>query len=113
MVAGGATVCYGAAARFLGILAMTMTDWESAEQHFQEAIELDSRTRAWPWLAHSQFEYANMLLLTNRVQNRERANALLHESLRAAKNMGMVYLATKIADLQNRYELVSSQVSLG
>jgi uncharacterized protein HemY len=108
VVVGGATACYGAAARYLGMLAMTMSDWETAERHFQEAIELDARTRAWPWLAHSQFEYANMLLAANRVQDHRRANALLDKSLRAAKDMGMSYLATKIADLQTRYELVSS-----
>jgi transcriptional regulator with XRE-family HTH domain/tetratricopeptide (TPR) repeat protein len=108
VVVGGATACYGAAARYLGMLAVTMSDWESAEQHFREAIELDARTRAWPWLAHSQFEYANMLLVTNRSQDRERANALLEKSLHAAKDMGMTHLATKIADLQARYELVPS-----
>jgi tetratricopeptide (TPR) repeat protein len=108
VVVGGATACYGAAARYLGMLAMTMSDWETAERHFQEAIELDARTRAWPWLAHSQFEYANMLLAANRVQDHRRANALLDKSLRAAKDMGMSSLATKITDLQTRYELVSS-----
>ena len=69
---------------------------------------MDARTRAWPWLAHSQFEYANMLLVTARRQDIERANALLDKSLRAAKDMGMSYLAAKIADLQASYEIVPS-----
>jgi tetratricopeptide (TPR) repeat protein len=107
VVVGGATICYGSAARYLGLLARTMLDWESAERHFQEAIDLDEHMEAWPWLAHSQCEYAAMLLGRGRVQDRERANAVLDEALSAAQRMGMAYLAQKVADLQARYELVS------
>ena len=108
VVVGGATVCYGAAARYLGILARTMSEWDKAEQHFQEAMELDERMRAWPWLAHSRYEYATMLLSMGRAGDRERANVLLNEAIDAAKRMNMSYLSEKVADLQAHHNLVSS-----
>jgi hypothetical protein len=108
VVVGGATACYGAAGRFLGLLKTTMSDWDSAEQHFLGAMALDADMGAWPWLAHSQCDYADMLLRRGRAEDRTRAIALLDESLCAAKNMGMLYLAKKVADLKDRCELVSS-----
>lgn len=108
VVVGGATACYGSAARYLGMLARTMSDRESAERHFEGALELDARMEAWPWLAHSQFEYAAMLLERGRVPDRERAIALLGEASTAAQRMGMAYLLQQVATLQARYELVSS-----
>jgi len=108
VVVGGATACYGAAVRYLGILAVTMSDWEAAKGHFQAAMELDKRIGAWPWLAHSQCEYAAMLLGRKQGEDRQQAEALLCEALRAANRMGMVYLADRVAELQARYGLVAS-----
>jgi tetratricopeptide (TPR) repeat protein len=108
VVVGGATACYGAAARFLGMLAVTMADLETAEGHFQESMALDARMGAWPWLAHGQYEYAAMLLGRGQAHDCERAKALLDEAISAAQRMGMAYLAAKIVDLQARYELVSA-----
>ena len=82
------------------MLAMRMSDWETADQHFQGAIELDTRMGAWPWLAHSQFEYAAMLLERGQVEDREPALALLDEASSAVQSMGMAYLAQEVAELQ-------------
>lgn len=70
-------------------------------------MALDARTRAWPWRAHSQYEYAAMLLERDREGDRERAIAYLDEALGAAQKMGMAYLAEKVAHLQTHYDLVS------
>jgi tetratricopeptide (TPR) repeat protein len=107
VVVGGATACFGAVGRYLGLLANTMSDWEKAERHFQEAMALDERTLAWPWMAHSQFEYAVMLLERDREGDRGRAIAYLDEASGAAQKMGMAHLAEKIDHLQARYDLVS------
>ena len=37
VVVGGDSVCYGAASRYLGMLATTMERWEDAAQHFEDA----------------------------------------------------------------------------
>jgi len=59
-----ATVCCGAAGRYLGMLAGVMGEWTAAEEHFEAALEMDERLHAWPWLAHTKHEFA--LALTAR-----------------------------------------------
>jgi predicted ATPase/DNA-binding XRE family transcriptional regulator len=108
VVVGGATACFGAAGRYLGLLAATMSDWELAERHFEAASEMDAQIGAWPWLAHSQYEYANMCLRRGRTQDREQAIGLLNKALEAAKKMGMVHLEKKVADIQSHDKLNSS-----
>jgi tetratricopeptide (TPR) repeat protein len=48
-----ATICCGATARYLGMLAGAMGDWAAAEQHFEASLDLDERLQAWPWLTHT------------------------------------------------------------
>ena len=67
---------YGAADRYLGMLATTLGEWDRAEEHFERAIELNQRMGAETWLAHSAYEYAR-LLLKSRDGDRARAAALL------------------------------------
>ena len=66
-----ATVCCGAAGRYLGMLAGVMGEWTAAEEHFEAALEMDERLRAWPWLAHTKHEFA--LALTARGRGADRA----------------------------------------
>jgi len=108
VVVGGATACFGAAGRFLGMLSMAMSELEIAERHFQQAIEQNAQMGARPWLAHSQYEYAVMLLKRGAAKDRQRANDLLQESLCASSKLGMAYLVEKVAGLQAQYELISS-----
>ena len=61
IVAPIATVCCGSASRFLGMLASTTGNWAAAEGRFQAALDMDERLHAWPWLAHTKYEYALML----------------------------------------------------
>jgi hypothetical protein len=100
VVAGGATACYGAVARYLGMLAAMQLNWAAAEQHFEGALALDARMGVPPWLAHSQYEYAAMLLARGQDGDRRRAKALLEEAAAAAAEMAMAYLAQKVSRLQ-------------
>ena len=108
VVVGGATACLGSASRFLGILAMTLSNVDTAERHFLEAIELDADMQAWPWLAHSQMEYAALLLSRGTSPDRQRANDLLEVSLSAAEKMGMAYLVGRAKSLMVQYEHIAS-----
>jgi tetratricopeptide (TPR) repeat protein len=47
-------VAIGSVARYLGILATTTGRWDAAAEHFEEAITLNERMGARPWLAHAQ-----------------------------------------------------------
>jgi hypothetical protein len=107
VVVGGATACYGAASRFLSMLAKTMANWELAERHIKEAIDLDERMQAWPWLAHSQVDYATILLKKGQEKDRLRAQVVFDEAVKAAQNMGMGYLMKQAEALQPSFKLAS------
>jgi class 3 adenylate cyclase/tetratricopeptide (TPR) repeat protein len=90
------TLCCGSTARFLGMLAHALGDWAAAEQHFEYALHLDERLRAWPWLAHSRYEYALMLVARNRVEDRARAQDLLSMAAAEARRLKMFALIERI-----------------
>jgi tetratricopeptide (TPR) repeat protein len=96
LVTGFSAVCYGAISRYLGLLAATMSRWLDAEQHFQEALELNSRLGAKPWLAHTQHLYGIMLLRRGDPIDRSRATAFLENALETAHQLGMKSLEEKI-----------------
>ena len=91
-----ATVCCGAAARYLGMLAGVLRDWKAAEAHFEHALALDERLQAWPWHAHTRFEYALVLLKRNRKQDEDSATELLASAAATAERFGMVALGQRI-----------------
>ena len=78
----------GAVARYLGLLAATMERWDEAERHFEDALEMNGRIGARPWLAHTQEDYARMLLARG-TADREKALELLAEALATYRELGM------------------------
>ncbi len=92
---GHLVVCYGAADRYLGMLASTLGEWDRAEEHFERAIELNRRMEATTWLARTNYEYARMLL-AGRGNRRSRATALLDEADRLAGAGGLIALRGRI-----------------
>jgi DNA-binding CsgD family transcriptional regulator len=96
VVAGGAVVCYGAADGYLGLLAATMGQWEASAWHFEQALALNTRIGANPWLAHTQYEYAAKPLAHGEAGDREKAVALLNEALAIARGLGMHRLEERI-----------------
>ena len=91
--------CYGAAARYLGMLASLLGDADRAEAHFEQAMELNRRMEAWTWLAHTAYEYARSLL-RHRPDGRDRAEVLLGEAARLAQRIGMPTLLGRIRALE-------------
>jgi DNA-binding SARP family transcriptional activator/tetratricopeptide (TPR) repeat protein len=69
-------VCAGSVSRYLGLLASTTSRWPAAERHFEAAIDMDTRTGGRPWLAHTQADYASMLLARAQPGDPERAREL-------------------------------------
>lgn len=96
LLVGTSVACFGAASRFLGMLAGTEMRWEDAERHFRHAIEMNARQGAKTWLAHSQFEYARMLGARADAKDRPRIKALLAEALLTARALGLAALEDKI-----------------
>ena len=89
-------MCYGAADRYLGMLACLLEKWSAAEEHFDTALQINEKMRARPWQAHTQFDYATMLRRRGKQDDLERSDQLLKEALDAAMNLDMIALKQKI-----------------
>jgi predicted ATPase/class 3 adenylate cyclase/DNA-binding NarL/FixJ family response regulator len=96
VIVGGAVACYGTASRYLGMLAATMARWDDAEQHFLEALAMNARTGARPWLAHTQHDYAIMLLTRGQPEDQTQAMTLLEAALATARELGMRALEARL-----------------
>jgi DNA-binding CsgD family transcriptional regulator len=90
---GHLVACYGAADRYLGTLAATLGDAERADRHFTAARELERRTGALTWLAHSCHEHGRLLL----GRDPETANVLLAEAAALADRLQLSALRARIA----------------
>jgi DNA-binding CsgD family transcriptional regulator len=95
---GHMVACYGAADRYLGMLAATLREPARAEGHFERAMELNRRMGASTWLARTAYEYGRFLLGRG-AASRERAEALLGEARSLAEQIGMEGLLAKIRGL--------------
>jgi tetratricopeptide (TPR) repeat protein len=89
VVIGNAVACYGAVSRYLGALATILGCWDEAAQHFEDALAMNARMQARPWLAHTQYQYATMLLAREQSGDREKAVELLKAALLTARELGM------------------------
>jgi len=97
VMVGHLVACYGAADRYLGMLAATLGEAERAERHFERALELNRRMRTPTWVAHTAYEYGR--LLAGRPGGRPRAEALLGEAGELAARIGMESLAGRVRGL--------------
>ena len=98
-VLAGRLIYFGSADRYLGMLCATMQNWPGAERHFVTALENNRRLGALLPLAHTQYDFATMLLARHAAGDREHAEALLRESLDSASRLGMAALEKKAAAL--------------
>jgi class 3 adenylate cyclase/tetratricopeptide (TPR) repeat protein len=105
---GGKVACTGSAARYLGMLATTMARWDEAEQHFQAALAMNTRMRARPYLAHTQQQYADMLLTRGQPGDRNKAMSLLDEALAIARQLGMGALTDRALACKLRVQDLAS-----
>lgn len=96
VVVGNAIVCLGATSRFLGQLAATLAHWDDAEMHFKHALDLNEAMDAKPWVAHTRYQYASMLLRRGEREDVIRANGMIDEALKMAQQLGMLGLLARI-----------------
>jgi len=92
---GHLVACYGAADRYLGMLAAILGEPGRAEEHFEQAMEQNRRMGASTWVAHTAYEYGRFLLRRGR-RARDHAQALLGEAAGLAERIGMEGLLGKI-----------------
>ena len=100
VVVGYGVACYGAADRYLAMLAATLGDWEVAEARFDAALDLNRRIGASTWLAHTAYEYGRMLHTRDR-EDATRAAPMLAEAAALAGRIGMPALLARINALRS------------
>lgn len=93
MESGGSV---GSVARPLGILAAMLGKWEAADAHFTEALEINVRVGARPWVARTEFDHARMLLARSGPGDGTRASELLFSARRTCDELGMPPITRRI-----------------
>ncbi len=96
IVVATSAACYGSVARYLGLLATTLTRWDEAEAHFASALHFNRQLGSRPFVAHTECDYASMRLARNQPGDHEQAHALLQSALTTTQELGMTRLSEKI-----------------
>jgi tetratricopeptide (TPR) repeat protein len=91
----------GSVSRYLGLLATTVKRWEAAELHFEDALEKNASMGVRPWLAHTQGDYARMLLARDDAGDPQRALELIGDALATYRELGMESWAEKALELED------------
>jgi hypothetical protein len=89
VVCGVAGATYGSVWRQLALLAVVLDRPDEATAHFQHAIEAHRAAGAMPYLAHTQREFAAMLLGRGSPGDGERADKLLDAAVETYRRLGM------------------------
>jgi hypothetical protein len=74
-----------------------MGRWQEGEAHFDQALAMNTRMGANPWLARTQYHYAQMLLARRAPGDTERARMLLGDASAISRQLGMRSLETRIS----------------
>jgi len=82
-------ICAGSVAQHVGRLAAQLELHDEAAEHFEAALDMNVRMGARPWIAHTQTDYAEMLLGRSARGDRNRAELLLAEAKRTYEELGM------------------------
>ena len=94
-------ISMGSVSRFLGILASTCRNYDDAAGHFEGALAMNEGIGARPWLAHTQDDYAHMLLLRSQPGDAERAQDLLDRARATYAELGMMAARSRVAGTLN------------
>ena len=85
---GWPEIILGSVERPLGILAGMLGNSEDSENHFKHALEMNTHMGARPWVAHTQHDYARMLIRRNAAGDRRRGLQLLEATQAAYRDLG-------------------------
>ena len=88
----------GSVSRYLGLLTITLKRFDHAQSHYEDALAMNERIGARPWLAHTQHDYARMLLARNTPGGRERAQELLDQAHATYLELSMESYAAKTSE---------------
>ncbi len=104
IVIGHGVACYGAADRYLGVLAATLSEHALAVSHFDRALAFNRDMGATTWTAHTLYAYGRTLRMRGGAENRARASELLTEAASLAQRIGIPVLLARARALGARLE---------
>ncbi|HEX8157837.1 MAG TPA: hypothetical protein VF526_10675, partial [Solirubrobacteraceae bacterium] len=107
-----ALLCQGSASRHLGLLATTMSRYDDAVRHFEQALKMNAQIRSPLLVAHTQHDYAHMLLTRGRPRDHDKALLLLKQALATAEQLGLKALAAKARPLKLTAETAGWSLAL-
>jgi hypothetical protein len=81
-------------------MATILRRFDDAQLHFDTAVEKEQTMGARPWLAHTQQDYARMLLARSETDDRDRALALIAHALATYRELGMESWAENASKLE-------------
>jgi tetratricopeptide (TPR) repeat protein len=101
-VTGISLVCYGSLAYPCGLFAACLERWDEAEHQFNQAIAVNERIGARPYLVRTRRAYAGMLLDRDRPGDRASAAALITAAFSEATELGMKREIVRLERLSER-----------
>jgi tetratricopeptide (TPR) repeat protein len=101
----------GSASRALGMLATVLGRFADAVSHYDEALRMNTSIGARPWVAHTEHDYARMLVSRGEPGDRERALELTRRSLERYRSLGMDSFATAAMQLERALGTAGESVS--
>jgi class 3 adenylate cyclase len=103
-VTGIGLVCYGSLAFPCGQIAACLSRWGEAEQYFNQAVAMNARIGARPYLVRTRRAYASMLLDRNTSGDGARAAELMAEARDEANQLGMRREIVRLERLRQRID---------
>jgi DNA-binding CsgD family transcriptional regulator len=95
VVIGHGVACYGAADRYLGLLATTLGDHDRAVAHFERALSVNREMDAPTWVANTLYAYGRTLHMRGAGGDAAHASELLAEAAALAERIGMPMLLSR------------------
>lgn len=94
--------CFGSASRILGSLASLLRNFDDAEKHFTDALAMNQRIGAIPWIAHNQRNYAAMLLDRSAPGDEEKALVLIKAAMATSRTLALREVEKGLTSLLRR-----------
>jgi DNA-binding CsgD family transcriptional regulator len=107
-VIGHGVAVYGAADRYLGMLAATLGELDLAAEHFEHALGFNRSMGARTWVAHTLYAFGRTLRHRGCPGDDERATAMLTEAAGLAERIGMPMLLARARALGARTDGASA-----
>jgi tetratricopeptide (TPR) repeat protein len=99
-IAGNGVVWIGSVAHYLGVLAATLENFDEAETHLLASDAAHEWLRAPGWRARTRLARARLLLRRGEREGAKQARQLLGQVIVTARDLGLVNLERRAAELQ-------------